>query len=119
MDYLFYNLNADAEPIAPTHIMQFGTMLQCILQCLAYCQHQVHSKMVEGALCAFGQVFYALGFKDPLLTMTGKLVFRLSCQLSAYKNQDPPPHYVKPIPFPIIAHALTFAAPQIPHTHML
>jgi len=34
-----------------------------------------------------------------------KIRFLLVGQLSAYKKQDPPPNRVKPIPFPIIAHA--------------
>jgi protein-disulfide isomerase len=38
----------------------------------------------------------------------GKLDFCLSRQLLAYKKQDPPPKRVKPIPFPIIAHATNF-----------
>jgi hypothetical protein len=35
----------------------------------------------------------------------GKLDFRLSRQLAAYKKEDPPPHRVKPIPFALLAHA--------------
>jgi hypothetical protein len=47
------------------------------------------SRTVEGALPAIGQAFSALGFQDPRLTPSGKLDFRLSCQLLAYKKQDP------------------------------
>jgi hypothetical protein len=64
---------------------------------------QDHSRTVEGALCAVGQVFASLGHSDPRLTASGKLDLRLSRQLTAYKKQDPPPTRVKPIPFPILA----------------
>jgi hypothetical protein len=75
---------------------------------------------VEGALCAIGQAFSTLGFQDPRLTVSGKLDFRLSRQLSAYKKTDPPPHRVKPIPFPIIAHATDLChTANTPYTNTL
>jgi hypothetical protein len=61
--------------------------------------------MVEGALRAMGQAFSTLGCHDPRLTSAGKIDFRLKRQLTAYSKQDPPPHCVKHIPFPIIAQA--------------
>jgi hypothetical protein len=60
---------------------------------------------VEDALRAVGQAFATLGRPDPRLQPSGKLDFRLSRQLTAYKKEDPPPTRVKPIPFPIIAQA--------------
>ena len=82
--------------------------------------HQVRSRTVEGALRAIGQAFSALGFQDPRLTVSGKLDFRLSRQLSAYKKTDPPPHRVKPIPFPIIAHATDLCrTANTPYTNAL
>ena len=71
---------------------------------LAPSHSQVRSRTVEDALRAVGQAFTALGKKDPWLLPSGKLDFRLSRKLTAYKKQDPPPTRVKPIPFPIIAH---------------
>jgi hypothetical protein len=65
----------------------------------------VRSRTVEGALRAVGQAFSTLGCPDPRLTVGGKLDLRLSRQLSAYKKQDPPPHWVKPIPLPVIGYA--------------
>jgi len=62
----------------------------------------VHFRMVEGALCAVGQKFTALGSPYPRLQSSGKLDFCLSQQLTAYKKQDPPPIRVKPIPFSLI-----------------
>jgi hypothetical protein len=55
-----------------------------------------------------GQTFSTLGQSDPRLLPLGKLDLRLSRQLSAYKKEDPPPTCVKPIPFPILADAITF-----------
>jgi hypothetical protein len=54
-----------------------------------------------------GQAFSALGQQDPRLLPSRKLDLRLTRQLAAYKKQDPPPSWVKPIPFPIIAHSVT------------
>jgi hypothetical protein len=73
---------------------------------LAPSHSQVRSRTVEDAPRAVGRAFTALGKKDPRLLPSGKLDFRLSRQLTAYKKQDPPPTHVKPIPFPIIAHTV-------------
>jgi hypothetical protein len=73
---------------------------------LAPSNTQVRSLTVEDALQAIGQAFTTLGKKDPRLQPLGKLDFRLSRQLSAYKKQDPPPTRVKPIPFPMIAQTV-------------
>jgi hypothetical protein len=37
MDYSFYHTNQECLPLAPTHAMQFGDAMQCILQRLVYC----------------------------------------------------------------------------------
>ncbi len=65
----------------------------------------MRSRTVEGALRAMGQAFSALGCEDPRLSVSGKLDFHLKRQLSAYLHADPPPHRVKPIPFPLIAES--------------
>jgi hypothetical protein len=65
---------------------------------IAPSQLKVRSHTVEGALCAMGQTFTALGRPDPRLQPSGKLDFRLSWQLPGYSKADPPPHRVKPIP---------------------
>jgi hypothetical protein len=57
---------------------------------------------VDGAI---GQTFSSLGQPDPRLLTSGKLDLRLSRLLSAYKKEDPPPSRVKPVPFPVLAHA--------------
>jgi hypothetical protein len=68
---------------------------------------QVRARTVEGALRAVGQAFSTLGQQDPRLLPSGKLDIRLSRQLLAYKKEDPPPCRVKPIPFPVLAQAIT------------
>jgi hypothetical protein len=65
----------------------------------------VRSRTVEQALCAVGQAFATLGYPDPRLSVSRKLDFRLSRQLSAYSKEDPPPTRVKPIPLPVIGYA--------------
>jgi hypothetical protein len=75
----------------------------------------VWSKTVEDTLWAMGQAFATLGQPDPYLTAMGKLDLRLSCQLLAYKKQDPPPSRVKPIPLPVIGHAADFFRWHIPY----
>jgi hypothetical protein len=76
---------------------------------LALSHTQVRARTVEGALRAVGQSFASLGLPDPRLQPSGKLDLRLSRQISAYKKQDPPPSRVKPIPFPVLAHAVALA----------
>jgi hypothetical protein len=65
----------------------------------------VCSRTVEQALRAMSQVFAALGCRDPRLSVSGKLDFHLSHQLSAYSKENPPPTRVKPIPLPVIGYA--------------
>jgi hypothetical protein len=60
---------------------------------------------VEQALRAVGQAFATLGCPDARLSVSGKLDFRLSHQLSAYSKEDPPPTKVKHIPLPVIGYA--------------
>jgi hypothetical protein len=68
----------------------------------------VKTYTVEAALCAMGQTFAALGYKDPRLQDTGKIDFRLHRQLQAYNKADPPPHRVKPVPLQVIQQAVNF-----------
>jgi hypothetical protein len=37
MDYSFYGTDQDTLPLALMHTMQFGMTLQCLLQCIIYC----------------------------------------------------------------------------------
>ncbi len=53
-----------------------------------------------------GQTLALMGHPDPRLQPSGKLDLRLNRQLSAYKKDDPPPHRVKPVPLPVIMHAV-------------
>ena len=88
-----------------------------ILQLFAhrYCSHnQVRSRMVEDAICAVGQAFAKLGRPDPRLQPSGKLDFRLSRQLLAYKKEDPPTTRVNQSPFPSLSKQLIYATLPIP-----
>jgi hypothetical protein len=62
---------------------------------------------VEGAVRAVGQTVATLGSPDPRLQPSGKLDLRLQRLLKAYAKEDDPPMRVKPIPLPVIAHAVT------------
>jgi hypothetical protein len=46
---------------------------------------KVCSRTVEGALCAVGQTFAALGDRDPRLLPSGKLELHLSLVVKRYK----------------------------------
>ncbi len=62
----------------------------------------VKARTVEAALRAVGQMYAALGFPNLRLQDSGRLDFRLQCQLQYYGKADPPPYRVKPIPLQII-----------------
>jgi len=66
----------------------------------------VRSRTVEGALHAEGQTFSLLGYQDPRLQASGKLDFRLHCQLKGYAKDDTPPSRVKPIPLQLLLHLI-------------
>jgi hypothetical protein len=70
---------------------------------------QVKSRTVEGALRAVGQTLAGMGAPDPRLAQNGKHEFRIGRQLSAYTKLDDPPTRVKPIPLPVLEHAVTIA----------
>jgi hypothetical protein len=73
-------------------------------------QQPVESRTVEGALRSVGQIFAAVGAKDPRLTPTGKTEFRISRQLRGYyAKADDPPTQVKPILVQVIHHAANLA----------
>ena len=46
-----------------------------------------------------------MGHPDPHLTSAGLMHPQLTCLYSAYSNEDPAPHHVKPLPIQIIHHA--------------
>jgi len=67
---------------------------------------------VENALRAVGQTIAALGSPDPRIQPSGKLDLRLQRLLKAYNKEDDPPSRVKPIPLPVIHHAITICQLQ-------
>lgn len=76
---------------------------------IAPSQRQVRSRTVENAVRSIGQAFAAVGSPDPRLTASGKHDFRLRRQYTSYAKIDPPPNRVKPIPLPILQHAVQLA----------
>jgi hypothetical protein len=66
--------------------------------------------MVEGALCAVGQMLASVGAEDPQIGADGKTKFRLAWQLvCSYSKTDAPPSGVKPIPIQVVHHAINQA----------
>lgn len=66
----------------------------------------VRSRTVESALRSVGQTLAELGLPDPRLQPSGRLDLRIQRQLRAYAKHDDPPTRVKPVPLPIIQHAV-------------
>ena len=73
----------------------------------------VRAPRVRDEILAVAKGFTDLGHPDPRLTSTGLMDPRLTHLYSAYSNDDPAPHRVKPLPIQIIHHAtaLILAAP--------
>lgn len=69
----------------------------------------VRARTAEDYLRFIGQTFQGVGSPDPRLNTFGKVDFRLSRMISAWKKQDPPPHRVKPVPIRVI-RAISFVA---------
>ena len=63
---------------------------------------------VETTLRAIGQTIVLLGpnHHDPRLQPIGKLIFALKRQFQTYKNEDPPPTRVEPLPVELIELAV-------------
>ena len=60
-----------------------------------------------GAVRAVGQRLPSVGARDPRLTSSNKMDFRLTRMWAAYKKADPPPQRVKPIPICVLRHIIT------------
>lgn len=69
----------------------------------------VRARTAEDYLRFVGQTFQGVGSPDPRLNIFGKVDFRLSRMISAWKKQDPPPNRVKPVPIRVI-QAISFVA---------
>jgi hypothetical protein len=54
------------------------------------------------------QTLAALGCPDARLTSKGTLDLWLTIQLAAYAKEDPPPHWVKPVPISILQQAVEY-----------
>jgi hypothetical protein len=76
---------------------------------LAPSNRTVKSRTVEDVLRAVAQKYTSMGAPDPRLNAFGKVDFRLTRQLRAYKLGDDPPARVKPVPITLILHILRAA----------
>jgi hypothetical protein len=65
----------------------------------------VRSGAVSDALLHVAQAFTRLGAPDPRFNAFGQLDSRLTSLYTAWRNADPPPRRVKPIPIQILHHA--------------
>jgi hypothetical protein len=75
----------------------------------------INARSVEDYLRSIGQTFLALGTEDPRYTIQGKMDFRLTRMISAWKKTDPPPDRVKPVPVQVLRRiALVANAGQDP-----
>ena len=69
---------------------------------------------MKDALCTIGQTMAGLGFTDHHLTSPGRLEYCLSQQLKNYRNIDPEPSQVKPVPLSVV-HMCIVQACQSAH----
>lgn len=76
---------------------------------LAAAGSQVRARTAEDYLRFIGQTFQSVGSPDPRLNVFGKIDFRISRMISAWKKQDPPPNRVKPVPLRVI-RSISFIA---------
>lgn len=80
---------------------------------LAAKQGKVGARHSEDYLRTISSTFLHLGSKDPRLTDQGKMDFRITRMITAWKKEDPPPHRVKPLPIQVIKH-ISFEAIHTP-----
>jgi len=70
----------------------------------------VRARTVEDAVRQIGKTFVELGALNPRLDVFGQVDARLSAQIKQWKQEDPPPKRVKPIPISILHQVFTIAA---------
>jgi len=73
----------------------------------------IRARSIEDYLRFVSQTFLHVGADDPRLNTAGKIDFRLSRTISAWKKKDPPPQRVKPIPIQVIRR-ISFIAQNLP-----
>ena len=69
----------------------------------------VRARTAEEALRQVGRTFVELGKGDPRMNCHGKLDGRVSSHVKFWKNIEPPPKRVKPIPLSVLFQAQTIA----------
>jgi len=71
----------------------------------------IKSDSVRDAVLQVAKTFSVLGRPDPRLDMHGRIDHRLQNLYTAWRNRDPPPVRVKPIPLQLIMHAASLLVP--------
>jgi hypothetical protein len=67
----------------------------------------VRTPTMDQALCSVGHGFSHMGAHDPRLDAAGNLDLRLTWLTAGKQRRDPPARHVKPIPIPILHHAVS------------
>ena len=65
---------------------------------LAKQKNQVCARLVDDYLCCVAQMFLGLGAQDHRLIQACKIDFCIQRMIACWKEQDPPPNQVKPVP---------------------
>jgi len=76
---------------------------------LAALHNPVRARTVEDVIRGIGRTFVELGTENPRLNVYGNVDPRLSAQIAQWKQEDPPPSRVKPIPISVLHHVYTAA----------
>jgi hypothetical protein len=69
----------------------------------------VRACTIEDAVRSVTQEMAAMGSPDPRMNVFGKLDFHLTSLWKAWKQADPPPHWVKPLPVKVLRHLINYA----------
>jgi hypothetical protein len=75
--------------------------------------NKIRARSAEDYVRAVAQTFLSMGADDPRLNSVGKIDFRLSRMVSAWKKEDPPSWRVKPIPIQVIRR-IAYIAQHLP-----
>ena len=74
--------------------------------------HPVCAERVCDEILAIAKVFTSVGLPDPWFTTLGHMDPRLTALYASYKNADPAPNHVKPLPIQVLHRAQAIALPR-------
>ena len=72
-------------------------------------KNPIQARSTEDYTWHVAQTLLGLGVPDPHLNYAGDIHFSLRRIISAWKKEDPPPHYIKPIHVQVINHIAVIA----------